>query len=722
MRRFATLLAGTTLAGFATPSVAQATTEYSVAQTDLEEAASDQEAEAGDQAIVITARKREESLQDVPVAVTAITGDVLEQRGLASVRDIAAITPGLNISGDGVGRAFLSIRGVGTTLVQSVQPGVGLFIDGVYQPNTSFLNNPLLDVERIEVLRGPQGTLYGKNTLGGAINVISRLPGNEVEGSVMGSYAGPDDSWMVSGSISGPIVPDVLQVRVAAAHRQQQGFIRNSLLGTDANTLNVDSINGTIRFEPTPDVVLVVNGYYDWIRGNNVFYTRVTGVEDYNRDLQINAQNLQYYEYKRVNARLTFGLDPISTEVTLIGAYDARDGRSPDTDVDFSALNIARASTLDENETVSAEVRLDTQLSDTLSSLVGVYYGHETTSAYGTTTIVPLGATLIDISATESDTLAAFGTLFWRPSEAWEVAAGLRVDNQKRELTGSTGIQGIGVAPVAGAEIDETEVSPRLTVTRHWNRDLMTYASVARGFRGGGFNVNPRAPNRVYSGDSVWTYELGTKYASPDRVFSLAASLFYNDYSNYIGLNSIAPLVGGGFATIDLNTGDVESYGIEVEGVLRPTPQWTLTGGATLIHARLTNTDTYFALTGRQLASDRIPFQPDWTFSLNSDYAIPLGNGELVLNAAVTGKGDRVSASLSETVAPVLNDYILVNGAISYRQGPFELTAFVNNAFQSNYFDSYIERTTLVLAGIPASDIGIIGDRRRYGVRARVRF
>lgn len=715
MRRIATLLAGTTFAAFATPALAQ---DDAAAVQTVEQAA-DSEA---DGEIVITARKREESLQDVPIAVTAISGDVMEQRGLASVRDIAAITPGLNISGDGVGRAFLSIRGVGTTLVQTVQPGVGIFIDGVYQPNTAFLNNPLLDVERIEVLRGPQGTLYGKNTLGGAINVISRLPGNEVQGSVMGGYALPDDSWMISGSISGPIIPDVLQVRVAAAHRQQDGFIRNTLLNTDANTLNADSINATVRFEPADDVVLVVNGYYDWIRGNSVFYSRVTGPTDYRRDVQLNVPNIQYYEYKRLNARLTLPLEGLSSELTLIGAYDARDGRSPGLDADFSALDIARQAAVDENETTSAEVRLDTTFSDTLSSLIGLYYGHETTSVAAQTTIVPAGITIADNAATESDTLAAFGTLFWRPSDAWEVAAGLRIDNQKRNLSGSTGFLGINVAPVAEENIDETEISPRLTVTHHWNPDLMSYASVARGFRGGGFNVNPRAPNRVYSGDTVWTYEFGTKYASPDRLFSLSAALFYNDYSNYIGLNSIAPLVGGGFATVDLNTGDVESYGIEVEGVVRPTSQWTLTGGFTIMRARITDSSAYTALTGRQLASDRVPFQPDWTFSLNSDYVVPVGSGELVLNAGVTGKGNRIGASLSETVAPVLSDYILVNASVGYRNGPFELTAFVNNAFQSNYFDSYIEKTTLILAGIPASDLAIIGDRRRYGVRARVRF
>ncbi len=128
-----------------------------------------QEAPAeGEDEIIVTARKREERLQDVPIAVTAVTADDIEREQINTVREIASITPGLNITTDSVGRSFLSIRGVGTTLIESVQPGVGIFLDGIYQPNTSYLNNPVVDIERIEVLRGPQGTLFGNNTLGGA--------------------------------------------------------------------------------------------------------------------------------------------------------------------------------------------------------------------------------------------------------------------------------------------------------------------------------------------------------------------------------------------------------------------------------------------------------------------------------------------------------------------------------------------------------------------------
>ena len=231
----------------------------------------------GDQDIIVTARKRNETLLDVPVAVTAVSGDVLAKRSINSVREAALLSPGLNINSDGAGRAFVSIRGVGVTIQSTVQPGVGLFVDGIYRPNTAYLNNPLNDVERIEVLRGPQGTLYGKNTLGGAINVITRQPGNVFEARGMASYAGPDNAWQVGASVAGPIVEDKLAVRVAGSHREQDGFINNVIIGGKSNKFNTDSINATIRATPTEDLTITIGGYYDWVKGTAFLYARVTG-------------------------------------------------------------------------------------------------------------------------------------------------------------------------------------------------------------------------------------------------------------------------------------------------------------------------------------------------------------------------------------------------------------------------------------------------------------
>ena len=718
-------------------------------QTDQTSAPQDTSpAAAQDQDIVVTARKRQETLKNVPVAATAVTGDLIERRGFTSVKEVATLTPSLNINSDGAGRAFVSIRGVGTTLIDTIQPGVGIFVDGIYQPNTSYLNNPLTDVERVEVLRGPQGTLYGKNTLGGAINVITRQPSNQFEGRFIGSYAGPDDAWTTGVSISGPIIKDRLQARLAFTHQQQDGFIRNQVLDKDQNPLNTDALNGTIKAEPIDDVKLTVNGYYTWLKGGAVPYVFVSGPTDYDDDILVNSTNYQFFKYRGINAKLEFPVAE-STDVTLIGSYDRRGVTTDNADPDFTAADFLRQNGIDDLKTSAAELRFDSKWSNKISTLFGLYYSRETRDK-DSLTVARLAAVggppLTQVIGAEDirkgDAYAIFGNVFWKPMEDLEVAVGLRWDHEKRTANGGNGstvllgtlevddVDPVALTPKPELTIKSTKWLPKLTVTKFWNTDLMTYASVAKGFRGGGFNP-PSVPDniRTFKGDSAWTYELGTKYSSPDRRVSLAAALFYSDYKDYIGLNTILATPPT-FTTIDLNSGDVKSYGIEVEGVFKVTPQWTLSGGGSLMHARFTNNDIYTEITGRTLASDRLSFQPDWNFSLNNDYVVPIGSGDLTFNANLVGKGSRIPASIRQETPEVpgqpelraLKAYVLTNGSITFRIGNIEVGAFVNNLFNQKYFESYIERTTLILAGLPNSDVGIIGDKRRYGVRTRIRF
>jgi len=757
MRISAILLAGTILAS-ATPAfaddAAQPAPAAPAAQTDQ---AKQEEVQPGDQTIVVTARKREETLQNVPVAVTAVSGDIIERRGYQQIKDVAQLTPSLNTNSDSTGRVFIAIRGIGTTLVGTVQPGVGIFIDGIYQPNTAYLNNPLVDVERVEVLRGPQGTLYGKNTLGGAINVVTRQPSNKFEVRGGGSYAGPDNAWDAYGSVSGPIIEDKVQFRIAGSHTQHDGFIRNIQLGTDANPLNMDSLNGTLRILPGSDVVLTLNGYYDWVKGGNIPYSHISGTTDYSRTVNLSATNIQSFTYKGANAKLQFPISSIDTNVTLIGAYDQRDGRVPDLDADFNAFNFARQEGTDRLKTTTTELRFDSNWSDTISSLFGLFYSHETLggATNGVTNFAALpvlGLPLTQFSRTiderEGDTYAAFGNVFWKPSPEWEAAVGLRLDHEKRTAGGALGTAValdptaaltladapvIPTTPIDDVHLKSTELLPKFTLTRHWSPDFMTYGSISKGFRGGGFN-GPTAPFRTYTGDSVWTYEIGSKY-SMGRRLSLAGAIFYNDYKNFIGLNQFVLGTDQRPVTVDLNTGDVKSFGAELEFSYRPLPQWTLTGGGGWVHARIQNFSGLQEATGNpnaKLGSRRLPFQPDFTGNLNSDYVIPVGSGNVTLTTGVVYKGSRVGASLNPNTASVLKGYALVNGAITYSVGGIEVGAFVNNLFNKRYMESFIEKTTLAnvfgpfldpTTGEPlASDLGIIGDLRRVGVRARFRF
>lgn len=685
----------------------------------------EEETQSRGDVIVVTARRRTETAQAVPLAISVIRGDSIESTGNFNIVKLQQLAPTLQVYTSNPRNTSVNIRGLGVPFgltSDGFEQGVGIYVDDVYNSRVAAATFDFLDVQQVEVLRGPQGTLYGKNTLGGAINVITRKPSNELEVRANASYAGPDDAWLAAGSISGPIIKDRLQVRVAYAHRQQDGFIRNTIVNADANPFKADSVAASIRAEPADDVVLTVNGYYDNVLGGAVPYAFMSGPTDYKRTIQLNYDNYQRFKYKRVNAKLEFPLGVADTTVSLIGAYDERNVRTVAGDLDFTAVDIARNTGTDTLRTRTAELRFDSKLSSSVSSIFGLFYSRETRDGDTTTTLFPGVLNIVNRtqSNTSNNTWAAFGNIFWRPNPGWEVSAGLRYDEQKRKATGAVFLSGSPV-PIAPANLQERHWSPRIAITRFWNSELMTYASVSRGFRGGGFN-SPVAPFRTYQGDSVWTYELGTKYTSADRRVSLSAAVFYNDYKNYIGLNSIAPAITGGFTTVDLNSGDVESYGIELEGYFKPTDAWTISGGISLQHARLTNSDVYTKLTGRTLGSNRLSFQPDWNFNITSDYVVPVGKGDVTFSLGAVGKGDRIAASLNQTFAPVLKSYVLANASVTYRNGGFEIGAFVDNMFDKDYMESYIEKTTLILAGLPASDVGIAGDRRRYGVRVRFKY
>ncbi len=666
--------------------------------------------------VTVTARRRVEQLKDVPIAVTALSGQRLEEDQVLAVKDIAAYTPGLNINSDSVGRVFMSIRGVGTTLIDSVQPGVGIFFDGIYAPDTSYLNSPIVDVERIEVLRGPQGTLFGNNTLGGAINVVTRQPGDQFEGHAVLAMAGPDDYQTAALSLSGPIIPGTLQGRIALAYHDQTGFIDNALVGGHANPLNQRSAHGTLRWEPADSATITFNGYWDRIAGGNTPYNYVADTHDFNTAITTNLNPIATYDYKGGSVKGVFDAKSIATTVTAIAAYDYRSG-SANGDGDYGPVDFLRTYGANKLKTVSGELRFDTTYSASLSSLVGMFANHYTNDLAGTTTIVPFGLVVPSKATTDQHSAAVYGTLFWKLAPDLELATGLRFDHQALDVTNSN---------VAAPRYSANEWEPRVTLSKHFTPDVMTYASIARGFRGGGAN-GPGAPNPIYKGDSVWTYELGTKTSFLDRRLELNADVFYNDYRNFIGQNTLAPSTSGaGFVAVNLNTGTVSSYGAEFEVHYVPVRDLRFDAGLTLLHARITNDAEFKAVTGVDGPTKRILFTPDWNYNLGVNYTIPVtATGKLVFDAGVIGKGDRVGSDLANPNVPVMPSYTLVNASVTYRWPTVDLALFSTNLTNTKYQESYIDGSLLTAAGFPpplVHNLAVQGERRRYGIRVSVRF
>ncbi|NJO13173.1 MAG: TonB-dependent receptor [Gammaproteobacteria bacterium] len=379
--------------------------------------------------IVVTARKREESLLSVPISISSVSEDAMERNALRSIADIAPTVPGLNINSDSVGRAFVSIRGIGTALQAGVQPGVGVFQDGIYVRETSYINNPTLDVQRIEVLRGPQGTLYGKNTLGGAINIITREPGDTFEGKVFGSWSDGNQTSEVGVRASGPLGGENLRGKLALAKRESDGFYENRLIGGAVDAADSEQASASLVCDVSQDLKLTLNGYYLDFDGGSTNYSHVTGVTDYRDNVRMNVIGRQAFVYKGGNARLEFPIG--STTVTAIGAYDSRQLRGV-SDGDFLALDIVRSAARAEDESLTGELRFDTQFSDTFSTLIGLFASHETSDAATLQTVVPLARTTTSTAERTADTYSLFGTALWRFAADWELSAGVRIDEEDR--------------------------------------------------------------------------------------------------------------------------------------------------------------------------------------------------------------------------------------------------------------------------------------------------
>ena len=710
MRLTTILAAGTAIAtlmtcGAANAQTAQATGPDGASQVDD---------------VVVTARKREERLQDVPIAVTATSGETLEREQINLVKDVAALTPGLNISSDAVGRAFLAIRGVGNTLIDSVQPGVGIFIDGIYQPNTSYLNSPVVDVERIEVLRGPQGTLFGNNTLGGAINVITRAPTDHFEGRATVSYAGPDNYQTVGASISGPLIKGALRGRLAANYHSQDGFSTNLLAGGDARPLETQAVNGTLVWDipQAQRTELSLNAYWNRVTGSQTAYNTVNSPTNYVDDVLLNKNSIAEYTYSGINAKLVVDLTPNTTMTTIL-AYDDKDGRASG-DGDFGAVPaIFVLDGRNDRQTYTGEARFDTNWSDRFSTLIGVFAQKSDNTDDISQTIdagylilgLPLGALVLPqhtIRDSELQSQAIYANGFYNLGDDWELSAGIRFDHQEVSIDGTVG------------QYTADEWEPRVTLRRTWNPQHSSYASISRGFRGGG--ANPAgAPNPFYQGDSVWTYEIGDKFTNESRTLTVNSAIYFNDYSHYIGQNSLTP----GLIAVNLNTGSVESYGVELEGVWTPNSMFQLKAGGTYNHARITDDSEYAAIIGHGLPSDRILFQPDVNGFVTGSFTYPLGSGELRTDLTASYKGERVGSTLSPTVFPTLEAYTIVNANVAYQWGNYTASVFATNLFDADYYDSYLDKSLLAAFGFPAAlvhDLGITGDGRRVGVRLSAKF
>jgi iron complex outermembrane receptor protein len=767
------MLAGcAAIATFAAPAQAQDSAE-DAAITAAEAA----EAEEG--VIIVTARRREERLIDVPLSVTALTGEALAQQGIQDLTQIAQQVPNITLEVSRGTNTTLTafIRGVGQQdPVAGFEAGVGLYVDDVYlnRPQAAVLD--IYDVERIEVLRGPQGTLYGRNTIGGAIKYVTAELPDDTSLKVRGTYGSYDQADLIV-TASTPI-SDSLKIGASGARLSRGGFGDNLTLGTENYNKDVWAGRATLEFDSGPVFIRLSGDYVkdnsEARQGHRLIPSLVTGqpvlddVFDTRAGLNIVDQEVEAY-----GGALNIAVE-LGDTITLKSITGYREDSST-TPIDFDSL---AAVDLDvpaiyENEQFSQELQLLYE-SDSLSGVVGFYY---LDAAAFTAFDVALFTTLNGLTAqtlgdVDTETWSVFGDFTYDLTDTLSVSVGGRYTNDKRTsrvlrttfLGGFSNLFGGTGAPIAvtsnflGSETFE-DFNPRASISWQPNRDHNLYFTYSQGFKGGGFDPRGQtsaAPDLDGDGDrdfddqfeflsfdpeTVDSFELGWKASLLDNRLNISLAGFLAQYKDVqipgsVGFDSNGDGTNDTFIGITSNAADADVNGIEFEGNALVGKDFAGEGSRFSVNWSLGVLDakfnTFIDAFGNDVADQRV-FQntPDITAHMGFDLGLPVASGIVDFIGLASLRSD---ASQFEVPNPFLDQdgFVLVDASVVYTSddGRYSLGVHGKNLFDKEYIVAGYNFVAGGVGGAPfvptlgreGTLTGFFGDPRRVFVTAQVNF
>ncbi len=561
--------------------------------------------------IIVTAQKREQGLSDVPISLAVLEGASIEDAGILELEDLSARVPGFTVTEAAIS-TLVFVRGLGSGINQGFEQSVGMYIDGVYASRGRQYRAAFLDVERVELLRGPQGTLFGKNTIAGAINITTAQPEDEFGGHVSGMLDEAHGERLFNAVVTGPLTP-TLAGRVAVRVGRMDGWMFNSVPGRDEAGVDEHVIRGVLRWSPGDDSDLTFkleHSRYE-VDGRTTQVTEAgpwlplyrawdPAFED-TFDLRKSVGGLgpDHSDTESLNAALTYNRDWRDftlTSVTGWMSYDYVD----QLDVDFSPVpNLLQHEPQDFGQ-FSQEFRLASATGTAVDYVAGVYFetadldNRKALDADLAVLGVPLPpATRNTAFDQDSTSWALFGQATWQAADRWRLNLGLRYTHESKSAAQSLwftdfqtmianpvldawyGGAGFGVAHQFDVTRSEGNWSPSLSVQYDAGETIGLYGSAARGFKAGGFNeaeVTGNVDNFEFENEVSTTFELGAKWRPDGGVARLDAAVFLTEFddlqvSTFEGVNFI---VG--------NAARATSYGLEVEAGWRLSETLTLEG------------------------------------------------------------------------------------------------------------------------------------------------
>ncbi|MFA6116849.1 MAG: TonB-dependent receptor [Sphingomonas sp.] len=640
------------------------------------------EEERGVPDIVVTAQRRAENLQDVPISVATVSPAELQTSGVISSLDLPRIAPGVTTSPTAANSFFIPyIRGVGSNSpATGNDSSIAVYIDGVYQSDKAANVLEFNSIDRIEVLKGPQGTLFGRNATGGAINIVTRQPEFTFHGSGEISY-GRFDQIVGRAYLTGPI-SDTLAFNVSYQHSDGGDFATNTgtrypgkFGGATSNAVDAkllwrpsDAFEMTLGAMYTKRDSTNLNSNLNPIPGTTPVGSFFGGTYDPDTYQYQGSPNLFSVEAFRATGKMRYSLPGVDI-VSITGYVHTRDISKLDydgTSADFFFFDEVQGV-----KDFSQELQLLSTGKGPLQWVVGGYFFDGRARIYPLNIVqnVPYDSTLAQAAAIPGGFItsvqangptrayAAYGQATYSVTDSTRVTAGLRYTSERRGYDFS--VSGIGqiaagfysptlITLVSDSGLHKTfdKLTWRLSVDQDLAPDVMGYASWNRGFKSGTFNMNDFTPGqKPVNPEKLDAFELGVKSRLFDRVLQLNASAFYYDYTN-IQLDIIVASGGGGSSTTSLqNAASEHIYGLDLDAILQPMPNLQLRASTTLLHARYKSFPNAVAFVpnafgnGDQVvvdaSGDRGLFSPDWSFTLGADYTAELGGGtKLIFNTS----------------------------------------------------------------------------------------
>jgi iron complex outermembrane recepter protein len=657
--------------------------------------------------IVVTAQKAPERPQDVPISLTVLPRQVLEDTQINSLPSIAANVPNFSLFRFGGNRSLTtySIRGLGNANFQS-RDSVGFYIDDVPFDGARTLDIDVADLERVEVLRGPQSTLYGKNAQAGVVNIITRPPSNKPEIRIAGSY-GSENFRDVQLSLSDAIIPDKLAFRLAGAYSGRDGFTRNTLLNTEVGATSNLNGRAQILWTPAKEWNVSFNAFTSYNDEDGAIFTPLSNSDPFKIQQDFDG-------YSRLSTN-TQALKIAYTGAQFqAAAITARRFSNTDAgqDADASPDNLFNVFQRLNTTTWTQEVRFQSPSnSDRFKWLLGGYFESQQTNvnnygfAFGPSFGGAFDGTFADLTQT---TFATFGQVEYKPIAPLTLIAGLRYESSRTQMDRFRQLTPAGETPqptgTAFNDVEQTNdiVIPRFGLEYQVSPNVIAYGTVSRGYKPGGLNFFADSESELkFQPETSWNYEAGLKSSwLNDRlgvnfsIFRTTSDSFQVSVADFSNFTSIVTN-----AEVAINGGELELRATPVKGL-------DITAGLGYVDGKFERYTNPFS--GQSFNGNQLTFSPSVTYNLALQYRHVNGVfGRLELR----GYGNTF---FNEANTLEQDPFALLNARIGYEGRNYGIYLFANNLLNAEYL-------TYAFSGATGA-IGSYGDRRLYGIQVRANF